>query len=1024
MGNKKINLVLYICFLFSGIAGLVYEVLWARYLALIFGNTAYAHTLVLATFMGGLALGSLLLGAWADKVKDKLTFYAWIEIGIALFCFFTPQLFSFSKNIYLTAARDLSLNPLGIIVIKFIIGAIIMLPPTFLMGGTLPVLSKFMVRSFAERGKVIARLYYINSFGAFCGALLAGFYLIYHFGLEASITIAALVNLFVGVTVVFLRAYCEKVQPGMFARKESLLREEKNHFYEEEIFSNKVINIALTGIFLSGLAAMLYELVWIRLLSTILGSSTYSFSLMLAAFISGITIGSFLISKFMPRPKHTFIVFGLCQVCIGASLILSLPFYEKLPYLFILVAKVFVRRADTFALYSTAKFLLAFLVMIVPTIFFGMTLPLVSKIASRKLELLGSKVGSVFAANTAGNILGALITGLVLIPTVGLKHTLELGIIVNLSLGNIVLFSDKTFLLKRKVVFASACCVLFLGYKLAIPEWNKACFNKQLFRRSMDRESISSALADNAEEKEVLFYKDGLEASVAVIKSGEILSLYINGKADASTEDDMPTQILCAQLPLLLKPQTRDILTVGLGSGITCGSALLHPIKSLDVVEISSSVVQANKHFKEFNYDALNDKRLNLYLEDAKTFLQRGDKKYDLIISEPSNPWLSGVGFLFSKEFFEDCRSRLNDRGLMIQWVQAYETNDQIYEMILRTFSCVFPEVTVWNTSHLDTILIGSEEKMTLDIDESEKRIAQAPVQQDLSRIELADIYTLLSLQISSNENINKTVERKGLIHSDFFPILDYMAPLALYTSQRAEKYIIRIDERKFPLEKGDLFIKDYLKERKIGNQALNNFFKYADKKLIYNKNFVFSLIKRWHRDFPGNKEAILAYSSYNIDFLEKAISALEELISRDSSFEYLDQYASLQLQKYWIFKSYLLPEIYPQTIEKLKRCLSLSADKKAKFYYHLGKVCYGNQDYKEAIEYYSQARRQIESGEEDADSQGLNYIGLLNEISIAYLRQGDLNKSFEYAAKVTHLDKDNTLARSLIEVIQTRLEF
>lgn len=1019
MSYKKINIILYISFLLSGISGLIYEVLWAKYLSLIFGNTTYAHTLVLATFMGGLALGSFVLGRLADRVKNKLAFYAWVEMGIALFCVFTPYLFPLSKGIYLAAAKNLSLNPVGIITVKFIIGAFILLPPTILMGGTLPILSKFMIQSLAVRGRVVARLYYINSLGAVIGTLWAGFYLIYHFGLQVSVIIAALINLLIGVTVLFLKNFYKEALSRLPAQKEGEIFKSKDaELGKGEVFPARVVNISLVGIFLSGFVAMLYEIVWIRLLSTILGSSTYSFSLMLAAFISGITIGSFLISKFMPRPKFTFLFFGLCEIFIGISLIFSLPFYEKLPFLFLKLSGIFARTPQTFLFYSTTKFLLSFLVMLPPTVFLGMTLPLVSKIASRRLGFLGRKIGSVFAFNMAGDILGALVTGLALIPMLGLKQTLELGIAINLFLGIIILSADKIFALKRKLAFASICCLIFIGYKLIIPDWNKVYFNAQLFRGKVNPAMTFNQFSDVFKEREIIFYKDGLDITVSVGKIKEVLTLFVNGKADASTGGDMPTQILCAQLPLILKPQAKDVLIVGLGSGVTCGSALLHPLENLDLIEISSSVVEANKYFSKFNYNALQDKRLHLYLEDAKTFLQRTEKRYDLIINEPSNPWLSGIGTLFSIEFFSDCLNRLKKDGLMIQWVQSYEMDEETFEIIFRTFCSVFPEVTVWGTGVNDILIIGTKEKLGLDFSESEKRTAQKSIRQDLSRIELNGLFTLLSLQLASGKDVKDPLTMVGGVNSDYFPILDYRAPLALYTKSSVRNFITNLDERSLPLEKNNLFIKNYLKYHRIDYDDLRNLFKYVSKQSVYNRNLLLALVKKWYKEYPEDREATLAYTLYNRDSLENAILTLEGLVLRDRRFEHLDRYASLQMKRYLGLRSFLLPEIFPDIVEKLKMCINLSEDKKAKFYYLLGRVFFENKDYRDAVSCYRQAQRLIESKKEDAESQGLNYIVLLSEIGITYFKNGDLDKASEYAKKVLVLDKNNFLAKSIIKVI------
>jgi predicted membrane-bound spermidine synthase/tetratricopeptide (TPR) repeat protein len=1017
--TRKINIVLYICLFLSGIAGLIYEVLWARYLSLIFGNTTHAHTLVLASFMGGLAIGSYLLGRIADRVNDKLTFYAWVEIGIATFCMVTPRLFALSKGMYLAAAKSFGLTGAGIIGIKFIIGACIILPPTILMGGTLPILGKFMIRSLSTRGKTIARLYYINSFGAVIGTFLAGFYFIYRFGLDLSVTIAAIVNLAVGCSVVVIKTLYKKPLLALQARQPDEPFREKTA--EERPVSAMVVRIAIIGIFISGFVAMLYEVVWIRLLASILGSSTYSFSLMLAAFIFGITLGAFIISKYMPQADRAFLFFGVCEILIGVSLLLTLPLYEKLPLLFLRLSAILSRTPTTFVVYATIKFLLAFLVMLPATIFFGMTLPLVSKVASRRLDSLGKHVGGVFASNTAGNIMGAMVSGLVLLPMLGVRSTFELGIILNLLLGITVLFADKVLLLRRKCAIVIACCLAFVFFKTTVPDWNNIYFTAQLFRYNLSKIDIP-AFFKQIHEKDILFYKDGLDSTVSVIRSKGTVALYINGKADASTGEDMPMQILCAQVPLLLKPDIQDVLVVGLGSGVTCGSALRHPLQSLDLVEISEAVVEAEKHFAEYNNHALDDERLTLFVEDARTYMRRIEKKYDLIISEPSNPWMSGIGTLFSMEYFRDCSQRLKPNGLMVQWVQSYDMNEEIFETIVRTFCSVFPEVTIWNTGVQDLLLIGSLEAVDVNFKVSKKRMAKEAIRAGLARIELHDLFTLLHLQLGSSKHVRDFIRYGGATNSDYFPILEYKAPLALYTNSSIANLIKELDERNIPLERGGLYIKPYLKDHEVTPTNLQNLFAYFSKYRIHNDNVLRALTKKWHDEYPEDKEARYAYALFNQNSLDESIKEIEGLIINDNQLQHLDYYAALLSRRYRRLRSYLLPEMLTETIEKLNMCIARATTEKATCYYILGNIFADDKDYGQAIKNYEAAFEHIDK-QRSAPPGELSKAKLLNKIGLTYLVSGDLKRSHEYAQKALALDSTDGRAKLLLKFVTNSLQ-
>ncbi|MDP6685578.1 MAG: tetratricopeptide repeat protein, partial [Candidatus Omnitrophota bacterium] len=545
------------------------------------------------------------------------------------------------------------------------------------------------------------------------------------------------------------------------------------------------------------------------------------------------------------------------------------------------------------------------------------------------------------------------------------------GIAINLLIGFVILFMDKNLLLRIKIYLVFACCVVFFAYKIIVPDWNQVCFTAQSFRHSRGAKDTFREFLKKSKDKKILFYKDGQEATVSVVDTDGTLALYINGKADASTtESDMATQTLCAELPLILKPDIKDVLVVGLGSGVTCGSALLHPIDDLDLVEISPSVVDASQYFSQFNYNALRDKRLHLYIEDARTFVQRAGKKYDLIINEPSNPWTSGTGTLFTVEYFWDCLNSLKEDGLMVQWIQTYEMNDEIFEMIMRTFCSVFPEVTMWSTGVSDILLVGSKKTIIPDFAKSEKRMTQIEIREDLSRIGLDGLFTLLSFQLASNKNVKETFRMKEAVNSDYFPILEYKAPLALYTGAVVKKMIVYLDERRIPLERGDLLIKRYLENRKIDYADLESLFKYISKKSGLNKNLLLSLTKRWHEEYPDDGQAELAYTMHNIDHVENTALRLGKLIHRDKKFRTLDLYASFQMKRYETLRSFLLPDIFDDVTDKIKMCIGLTEDRKAKFYSFLGRVYFKMEDYKEALRYYLKAAELIESKKEDAESQ------------------------------------------------------
>ena len=646
--------------------------------------------------------------------------------------------------------------------LKISLSLLTLLLPATLMGGTLPVLSRYLASSLRELEIKVAQLYTLNSLGAVVGALLAGFVLIRHLGLDLSLAAAAGLNIGVGGIAFLLSrgapatGRVEADRPGGRA---------------EAPYTPFQIQVVLIGIFVSGCAAMVYEIAWIRLLELVLGSSTYAFSLMLAAFISGLTLGSLLVSLRLFSRFDPYRLFALAEIGVALSVILTLPFYERLPYYFLRFANIEARVLGTFWLHAALQFGACFLLMLLPTLFFGMTLPLVSRIHSRRLEDVGKSVGGVFAVNTVGTLIGATLAGLVLLPALGVKGLVELGVTLNLLVGVLLLTRATGWGWRPRVAAGGLAPVLFLVYLVAFPEWdlNVLAGGQFRWRGSYPQESYRE-FKSRWQDEELLYYKDGPNGTVTVVNNEEDdVVLRINGKPDATARADLPTQILIGQIPLALRPTATDVQVIGLGSGITSGTVLAHPIERLDVVEISEAVVEGASHFVLYNDDALGDPRSRLHVEDARTFLQMTDHTYDVIISEPSNPWVAGMGNLFSREYYEEARGHLKPGGVMVQWVQTYELSNEILQLLLRTFSDTFPHVSLWRPPAADIVLVGSVAPLTLDLARMDDGFAVA--REELGRIDIENLLTPLSLQAAATDEVRRA-GGVGRLNLDRFPIL------------------------------------------------------------------------------------------------------------------------------------------------------------------------------------------------------------------------------------------------------------
>lgn len=955
----SLRLILSCLFLLSGIAGLIYEVVWAKHFSLFLGNTTQAHTIVLATFMGGLALGYFLFGRIVDRTRSALNLYGWMEIAIGLSgALFAPFL-GWLGVLYVSVAGHFGLDSYLTLALKFALAVFLLLVPTTLMGGTLPVLSRFVVRSLSVVESEVGWLYCVNSLGAVIGSLLAGFFLIPRFGLNLSLVMAVLLNLLAGLVALAMRPWerREGIATGPQAG-------EGNR--EGVLYTPLQVRVAVVGIALSGVSALIYEIAWIRLLSLVLGSSAYSFSLMLAAFIAGIALGGFTVSRGWTAKYDPFILFGLAELGIAVSVVSTLPIYERLPYYFVLWANLFVRAPETFWLHELTKFFLCFSLMLLPTFFLGMTLPLVSQVCAQSFERLGQKIGDVFAANTLGTLVGAIAAGLWLLPVLGLKGLFEFGVSVNLAIAVFALGVFPGWTPGKKIFTLGCGSVLFVLYLYFFPAWDKGVLSSGVFREKRFYVGMSYEDFKRRYDEKVLYYKDGANMTVTVTEGkGRQLTLKVNGKADATSSGDLPTQILLGQVPFLLKPDARRVLVVGLGSGITAGSVLRHPVERLDLVEISQEVVEGNRFFAPHNYDVLKDARLRLYVEDAKTFLKIAPVGYDVIISEPSNPWIAGIGNLFSVEFYRDVRDRLGPEGLVVQWFHAYEMTDETVKLVLRTFVSSFEHVTLWAPMPGDFLLVGSKKPLPLDFANSRNRYESEKVREDLRRIGIEAFPTMLSLQVASDVGVRKAAG-KGRLNEDLFPILEYDAPKAFFLGQASLLFNAH-DERQYPRDGSPLYLTEYLKLHPLTVAERRNLALYHVNRDSAGRNGVVrAFVDLWLEKAPNDPEARWAMSRVHRQAgnLEGARRELNFVLkARPDHREYLEAAADLEFQIYLDNRSLLDAGRPDKALGYLSRALELEGDKKDKIYRKIAHIYESQRDYVAAIRFLERAAVYAQAG-------------------------------------------------------------
>lgn len=765
----------------SGATGLVYELVWSKHLANLLGNSGQAHSIVLATFMGGLALGAWLFGGLADRVKSPLRLYGLLELGVGAYALlFTPVL-ALLGELYLRVAvaipEEARLGP------RLLLASLSLLVPTLLMGGTLPALVRHQAASLGGMQRELARLYAINSLGAAFGVLVAGVKLVPSLGLAGAANLAAAINLLLGAAALGLaRATVGKAsssqEPGQ-ALPESAVR------------------AALVGVALSGFSVMAYELVWIRLLSMVLGASTYAFTLTLTAFILGIGLGSYVLSR-RSRMEDPLLRFGQLQLLLVLAVCAAIPLYARLPYWFWQAHHALNRTPGTWPLYQAITFVFCCGVLLLPTFFMGAAFPCAARAATSSSEKLGRQLGGVYLWNTVGTIAGASLTGLWLMPSLGLEGALALGIGFNLLSATIALRFAPAKMAGPAWLPLAACVALAVLVHWGSTGWTHSVGSAGTFRgRENPPKSFAVFQESLVKGTELLFHRDDTFATVQVSRSTDDQTLWmrINGKPDASTGRDNETQMLVGHLGSLLHPQrVRQALVIGVGSGITIGSLLTHEVERVDVVEISPAVVEAAKLFSEHNRHALDDPRVHVHVDDAKTFMALAGRKYDLIISEPSNPWVVGVSGLFTREFFQRVDEHLAPDGILIQWMHTYESDVELVRLVLRTLRERFPHSTTW-LGPLDLVMVASRQDVKLDPNELARRLERPEVAEDLARAHIHGALGLLAKQVHSVEG-QAAFAGTGPVNTDDRDRLEYAAPKAFYLARGT---VFVQDERRAP---------------------------------------------------------------------------------------------------------------------------------------------------------------------------------------------------------------------------------
>ncbi len=701
---KKITGLVSLLFFLSGASGLISELVWIKLLGQLLGGTTFAISAVLAAFMGGLALGSWRFGPRADRDPRPLRLYARLELAVAATSLAVPLLLVAVRPLYVVLARAVP-EP-GTSLVRILVAAALVLPPTFFMGGTLPVLGRFLVRRGDRLGRGLGLLYAVNTLGAVAGAFLTGFLLIPALGLLPCVALAVAGNLVAGGAGLLLARSLGDAGPTDRTgdTTDGAAGVVPSARGETPVTTAPELDLRLlAGVFaLTGFAALGCELYWTRALHHFLGNTTYAFSAMLTTYLFGLAAGGWVGGRLADRAASPARLLGWTLLASAAAFLASVPLiWNWLPT--IDGSAWLSAPQQSWHSYLLKRFLASAAVMVVPTLLSGMTFPLVNRIGIASLSRLGQGVGRLYAANTAGAIAGSLAAGFLVLPLLGARRALLVTALLSGAAGVTVLVAARR---RRGGIVVWPALAVLAALVLLAPT---------LDRRARVILSDSQASGDT-----VLFSREDPTAETRVYRkpNGE-LHMSVDGRHIGGTEPGIVRkEKILAHLPVALTPRARNVLAVGLGSGITLGAlGLYDEVEQLACVEIVPSVVEGARLFATANHDVLADPRLRLIVGDGVQFLLTTRERFDVISSDSKlNPEFVGNSAILAREYYELCRDRLTERGVMIQWTVTHLPNAET-RIVTRTFIEVFPYVELFWIDPSNVILVGSRAPIALDAD-------------------------------------------------------------------------------------------------------------------------------------------------------------------------------------------------------------------------------------------------------------------------------------------------------------------
>jgi spermidine synthase len=769
----------------SGCAALIYEIVWLQLLQLVIGSSAVSLGLLLAAYMGGLCAGSVLLARLVSPRRHPLRVYAALEAGIGVLGLLVLFGIPLVGRLYLA-------GPSGLVA-RGLVAMVCLLPPTVLMGASLPAIARWAGTSPSGVSRM-GFLYSANIAGAVAGCLMAGFYLLRVYDMAVATYAAAAIN----AAVAFCAAFASRHSVPVLADGASFTR------------TNAVPGATLiyAAIALSGLTALGAEVVWTRLLSLLLGPTVYTFSIILAVFLMGLWAGSSVGSSLARRLKRPRLALAVCQILLAAALAWtgytmahSLPYWPVDPWLSL----------DPWFNFEL-DLVRAVWAIFPATLLWGASFPLALASVITPGQDPARLAGRVYAINTAGSIVGSLAFSLWFIPAVGSRQSQQvlIGIAV---LAAIVAGASVSGYRSRKTRWtALAVATLLLGWGLAatvqdVP-WEVIAYGRRIapIIRAFD-------LYDRANPTKVLFRGEGVNSSILIAERAGQRHFYVSGKAEASTAIlDMRLERMMGHIPALLHPNPKSVLVVGFGAGVTAGSFTRYPeLENLVICELEPFIPPAStQYFGKENYDVLHSAHTRMVYDDARHYIFTTRDKFDVITTDPIHPWVKGTSVLYSKEYYELVKQHLNPDGVVAQWLPIYDSDPDTIKTELATFFAVFPEGTIWsnnlNGDGFDLVLLGQARPGPINVDALQARLDQAgyaPVGASLGEVGFHSAIELLATFAGRARELQPVFGR-AQINRDLNMRLQYIAGLGLNSMAYQRTYQEILKYRRFP---DDLFV-------------------------------------------------------------------------------------------------------------------------------------------------------------------------------------------------------------------------